>query len=209
MSGTLAPGNSIGTLNINGNFTQAAGSIYQVEVNAAGQGDRINVGGAAAIQGGTVQVLAQPGSYANSTTYPIVRATGGVSGTYAGVTSNFAFLTPSLSYDANDVFLTLSMAQNAFSFGGRTYNQRQVGRTLDQTFNSASGDYATVLNAIAGLGTANGPQTLDAISGQNYAGFGNAMVQGAQLFLSNFANRAGSRSGGGTRVALAEACDVA
>ena len=58
---------------------QAAGSTYQVEVNAAGQGDRINVTGTAAIQGGTVQVLAQPGSYANSTTYTILRATGGVS----------------------------------------------------------------------------------------------------------------------------------
>ena len=66
-----------------------------------------------------------------------------------------------------------------------------------------------MLNAIAGLSTANGPQTLDTISGQNYAGFGNAMVQGAQLFMSNFANRAGSGSTAGTRIALAEACDVA
>ena len=206
---TLVPGNSIGTLTVNGNFAQLGG-VYQVEANAAGQSDRINVSGTATISNGaTVQALAQPGNYGRSTTYTILRANGGVSGTYSGVSSNFAFLTPSLSYDANDVFLTLSMAENAFSFGGRTYNQRQVGRTLDQTFNGASGDYATVLNAIAGLSTTQGPQTLDAISGQNYAGFGNAMVQGAQLFLSNFANRAGSRSGGGTRVALAEACDVA
>jgi outer membrane autotransporter protein len=66
-----------------------------------------------------------------------------------------------------------------------------------------------VLSTLVGLGTTQGPQILDAISGQNYAGFSNAMVQGAQLFMSNFANRAGSRSGGGTKVALAEACDVA
>ena len=91
-AGTLAPGNSIGLLTVNGSYTQMAGSTYQVEVNNAGQGDRINVGGAAAIQGGTVQVLAAAGSYANSTTYTIVRATGGVSGAYAGVSSNFAFL---------------------------------------------------------------------------------------------------------------------
>ena len=57
-AGTLAPGNSIGTLTINGNFVQAAGSTYQVEANAAGQADRINVSGTATIQGGTVQVLA-------------------------------------------------------------------------------------------------------------------------------------------------------
>ena len=34
VSGTLAPGNSIGTLTVNGNFVQAAGSTYQVEANA-------------------------------------------------------------------------------------------------------------------------------------------------------------------------------
>jgi fibronectin-binding autotransporter adhesin len=106
-AGTLAPGNSIGLLTVNGSYVQMAGSTYQVEANAAGQADRINVGGAASIQGGTVQVLAQPGNYGRSTTYTILNATGGVAGTYSGVTSNFAFLTPSLSYDANDVFLTL------------------------------------------------------------------------------------------------------
>jgi autotransporter-associated beta strand protein len=204
---TLAPGNSIGTLTVNGNFAQMGG-VYQVEANAQGQSDRINVGGTATISSGaTVQVLAQPGNYGRSTTYTILRATGGVSGAYSGVSSNFAFLTPSLSYDPNDVFLTLTL--NSFDFGARTYNQRQVGRTLDQTIGSASGDYATVLNAIVGLSTTNGPITLDSISGQQYAGFSNAMVQGAQLFMSNFANRAGSGSTTGARVALAEACTVA
>jgi outer membrane autotransporter protein len=208
-AGTIAPGNSIGTLTVNGNFVQAAGTTYQVEANAQGQADRITVGGTATLNSATVQVLAQPGNYGARTTYTILRANGGVAGTYSGVSSNFAFLTPSLSYDANDVFLTLSVVQDAFSQGGRTFNQKAVGRVLDQTFPAASGDFATLLSTLVGLGTTQGPQILDAISGQNYAGFSNAMVQGAQLFMSNFANRAGSRSGSGAKVALAEACDVA
>ena len=53
----LAPGNSIGTLTVNGNFAQNGGT-YQVEVNAAGQSDRVNVSGIATINGGTVQLLA-------------------------------------------------------------------------------------------------------------------------------------------------------
>ena len=73
-SGVVAPGNSIGTLTVNGSFVQASGSTYQVEVNAAGQSDRINVGGAATINGGTVQVLAQSGTYARNTTYTILNA---------------------------------------------------------------------------------------------------------------------------------------
>jgi fibronectin-binding autotransporter adhesin len=208
--GVLAPGNSIGTLTINGSLSQLGG-VYQVEANAQGQSDRIDVTGTATIGGGaTVQVLAQPGTYAANTTYTILRANGGVNGTYSGVSSNFAFLTPSLSYDANDVFLTLSLQQNAFSsFGGNTPNQRAVGAVLDQTFGSASGDYATVLNAIATLGTLQGPLALNAISGQQYAGFSNTLVQSAQLFLGNFSNQAGGTGSGANKVALAEACVAA
>ena len=60
----------------------------------------INVSGTRP-QGGTVQVLAQPGNYNRGTRYTILSAAGGLSGTYSGVTSNFAFLRPFLGYDAN------------------------------------------------------------------------------------------------------------
>jgi uncharacterized protein with beta-barrel porin domain len=43
--GILAPGNSIGTFTVNGAFTLSAGAIYEVEVNAAGQGDKVVVAG--------------------------------------------------------------------------------------------------------------------------------------------------------------------
>jgi len=210
-AGTLAPGNSIGLLTVNGSYTQAPGSFYQVEANAAGQADRINVGGKATLQGGTVQVLALPGNYGPSTTYTIVNATGGVTGTYSGVTSNFAFLTPSLSYDANDVFLTLSIAQNAFSIAAVTPNQKAVGVALDQSFANASGDFATVIGALAGLSTLQGPIALDAISGQPYADFGTMNTNNSAMFMNalgqQMANARGS-SGGGQRQALAQGCEI-
>jgi autotransporter-associated beta strand protein len=214
-AGTLAPGNSIGLLTVNGSYAQMAGSTYQVEVNNAGQGDRINVGGAAAIQGGTVQLLAAAGSYANSTTYTILRATGGVSGVYAGVNSNFAFLTPTLSYDANDVFLTLALpGQNAFTptFLALTPNQKAVGGALNQSFANASGDFATVIGALAGLNIAQGPVALDTISGQPYADFGTMNVNNAALFMNalgqQMANARGSTASTGQRLALAQACEI-
>jgi len=49
--------------------TASAGSTYQVEINAAGHGDRIIASGSAAIWGGTVQVLAESGNYAAATSY--------------------------------------------------------------------------------------------------------------------------------------------
>ena len=208
--GMLAPGNSIGTLNVSGNFTQNGGT-YVVEVNAQGQSDRIHATGTATINGGSVQVLAQSGAYARNTTYTILSATGGVSGAYSGVTSNFAFLTPSLSYDANNVYLGLFLSQSAFAAGAQTLNQFAVGTVLDQTWASATGNFVTVLNALSVLTTQQGPQALNQISGQPYADFGTVNVQGSTLFMNavgqQLAGFRGGATGGAQRQALAEACD--
>jgi outer membrane autotransporter protein len=207
--GTVSPGNSIGMLNVSGSLAQTGGT-YVVEANAAGQSDRINVAGTATIQGTAVQVLAQPGSYAPRTTYTILSAAGGLSGTYASVTSNFAFLTPSLSYDANNAYLLLAMAQNAFSFGGISANQKAVGAALDQSFANATGDFGTVLNAISTLSSLQGPATLDAISGQPWADFGTTNLNTGAAFMNMIGQQTAAARGAtaGTRVALAQACEV-
>jgi len=215
-AGTLAPGNSIGTITVTGNFVQAAGGIYQVEANAAGQADRINITGTAAIQGGTVQVLAQPGTYGASTTYTILNAGGGRTGTYNGVTSNFAFLTPSLTYDANNVFLTLALLGSGgtgFLMSAFTPNQKAVGAALNQSFASATGDFATVIGALSGLTAFQGPAALNALSGEQYADFGTMNVNNSAMFMNAIGQQAAlARSGAaasGQRASLAMACDVA
>jgi len=207
---TIAPGNSIGTLTVSGNFVQNGGT-YQVEANAQGQSDRINVTGSATINGTAVQVLAQSGSYARFTTYTILNATGGVSGTYSSVSSNFAFLTPTLSYDANNVYLTLFQNQGAFAAGAQTPNQYAVGAVLDQVNAGATGDLNDVLNALSVLSNTQGPAALNAISGQPYADFGTTNLQVASLFMNVVGQQmAAARGGmaGGSRQALAQACDV-
>src|SRR3546814_8780152 len=63
--GTLAPGNSIGRLTVNGDLAFAAGSTYEVEVNAAGEADRLDATGAVTIDStASVAVLADDGEYA-------------------------------------------------------------------------------------------------------------------------------------------------
>ncbi len=208
--GTVAPGNSIGTMTVTGNFSQTGG-VYQVEVNSAGQNDKIVATGTATINGGTVQVLAASGTYQRNTTYTIVSATGGLSGTYSGVSSNLAFLTPSLSYDANNVYLLLAQTANAFAAGARTRDQYAVGTALDIASPTATGDFNTVLNALAALTAQQGPAALDAISGQPYADFGSVNVGASLTFMNTLGQQiAAARGGGiGTRVALAEACEIA
>jgi autotransporter-associated beta strand protein len=211
-SGMLAPGNSIGTLTVAGNFTQAASGIYSVEVGGAGQSDLISVGGTASL-GGAVSVYAQPGTtFAPSTTYRILSAAGGVSGTFASVNELYPFLLSSLSYDTNNAYLTLDIG--GFASVAATPMQAAVGAVLDANVTNASGDFATVLGALAfsTTSTAQAQAALQQLSGNNYAGFSSVMVQGAQLFMNNFAGQTGGGSGNDGsvgRVALAEACDVA
>jgi uncharacterized protein with beta-barrel porin domain len=212
--GTLAPGNpiggnSIGAMTLSGNFVHNRGGIYQVEVNAAGQGDRVSATGTATLNGGAVQVLAQSGSYAPRTIYTIVNATGGLTGTFSSVTSSYAFLSPSLSYDANNAYLTLS---TAFANGGQTPNQQAAGGALDQAVSGASGDTATVIGALTILPATLGPSVLDAISPQPYADIGTTNLKAGSLFMNAVGQQmalARGATGGGTRQSLAQACEVA
>jgi outer membrane autotransporter protein len=110
--GVVAPGaitgTAIGALHAAGDVTFGGNSTFRVNANTAGQASKLEVGGVATLSGGRVQVLAQSGTYAPSTAYTILTATGGLaSTTFNSVTSNLAFLTPSLSYTANNVTLTL------------------------------------------------------------------------------------------------------
>ncbi|MBL6617192.1 MAG: autotransporter domain-containing protein [Reyranella sp.] len=209
--GIVAPGNSIGTLSIAGNYIHGSPASYMVEANASGQSDLINVGGTANLQGGPVFVSAQPGTtYAPRTTYRIVSAAGGLSGTFSSVNELYPFLLSSLSYDANNAYLTLQIG--GFAAAAVNPIQYAVGTVLDANVNNATGDFAQVLSAMAtNVVTDQAAQSvLQQLSGNNYAGLSSSMVQGAQLFMNNFAGQTGgSASFGGSRVALAEACDVA
>jgi outer membrane autotransporter protein len=210
-AGTLSPGNSsIATLTVNGSLAQSGGT-YQVETNAAGQSDLVSVTGTpgTAALNGTVSVTGASGVQAARTTYTILTATGGITGSFASVTSAYPFLLPSLGYAANTVTLTLQIG--GFAAAGQTATQQAVGRVLDANVFTASGDFATVLGTMATStqSLAAGQAALTSLSGQNYSSLSSSMVLGAQLFMNNFTDQAGGNAPTGARVALAEACDIA
>src|SRR5690606_24898033 len=106
--GTIAPGNSIGQLTVNGDLAFAAGSVYEVEVNAAGAADRLDATGAVTIAStASVAVLAEDGNYNPRTDYVILTGGAGITGTFGSVTTDLAFLDPLLRYSTNSVTLSL------------------------------------------------------------------------------------------------------
>lgn len=129
--GRIAPGNSIGQLTVNGDLAFAAGSIYEVEANAAGAADRLDATGAVTIASTAgVAVLAEAGTYNPRTDYVILTGAGGITGTFGSVTSNLAFLNPLLRYGANSV--TLSLYRNDIDFADVAlgFNQASVATAV-------------------------------------------------------------------------------
>jgi len=72
--GTLAPGNSIGTITVAGNLVQAAGSVYDIELNSAGASDLTDVTGTATIASGAALNIQQLdfGPYVIGTQYTVL-----------------------------------------------------------------------------------------------------------------------------------------
>ncbi len=168
---TVAPGlvTPFTQLNVAGNATFAAGSTFLVNVNGAGHNDRLAVGGSATLSGGTVDVLASGAGFTPSTRFTLLSATGGVSGTFAQlVTSSnlaqaFAFLMPSLSYDANDVILGFAQTTN-FASVALTPNQISTAAAIQ-----ALGLGNPIYNAVVGQSFAGARQAFDALSGEVHA----------------------------------------
>ena len=179
--GTVAPGNSIGTLNVNGNVTFNNGSIYEAEVNAAGQSDLLNATGTATINGGTVSVITEAGAYGASTQYTILTAAGGVTGTFGGSDVsgyNPLFFSSALTYDAFNVFLTLDYDSTAFLDIADTPNQKAVAGAM-----AALGGNAPFLSDFVVLTDDGIRMGLDTLSGEAHASVQSILGGPSSLFV--------------------------
>ncbi len=108
--GTLSPGNSPGTLTVNGNLTLNPGSTYVAEVQGA-VADRVAVTGTAALAG-TLRIVPLGGAYTFNSPYTLLSAAGGLGGSsFSPVDMTGSFgdgVTTGVNYTANEVRLTLA-----------------------------------------------------------------------------------------------------
>ncbi len=187
VSGTLIPGNSIGTLTVNGNLTFNGGSTYLVGVAGSAVG-RTNVAGTATLAG-AVTASFQPGTLGNN--YTILSAAGGRVGAFdIGTISGLpGFINGSLGYTPTDVVVNLqSSIASTPGLGG---NQLSVARALDTAFNAGPGLGA--MPALFGLTAGQIPSSLSLLAGDNASvGQSVAIAAGGQ-FASLLTGRAATR----------------
>lgn len=184
---TVAPGAQAGfsTLTVNGAANFSAGSTFAVAIDDAGHTDKLAATGAATLSGGTVAVSAAAGSYTQASRYILLSAAGGVSGRFSGLTTNLnlAFLTPTLSYDAEDVTLGFTLKTTpaptpapAFASVAATRNQFDAATALE-----SQPEGSTLYNALIGQTAPGARAAFNALSGEIHASLLGAAVDDARL----------------------------
>ena len=110
IAGRLAPGTmgTVGTLSFNGNLVLASGSTYLVDIGASGTADRINVVGEANVGGNVVFAPIAGFNSRATSTYTILHATDGVTGTFNSPSNLSAILQATLVHRANAVDLRIT-----------------------------------------------------------------------------------------------------
>jgi autotransporter-associated beta strand protein len=98
-NGTVAPGNSIGTLTVQGNYTHNANSVLEIEFDGAGNIDLLDVTGNAMLNGGTLRFVSIGGVEGNGGTF--LRTGGTLTGTFATVETVGAQLPLAVIYQPN------------------------------------------------------------------------------------------------------------
>jgi autotransporter-associated beta strand protein len=172
-NGTIEPGNSIGTLNLVGDQTFGASSTSIFEFNDTAS-DQILITGSLAIQPGATIILTPDAgaTFTGATTsYTLITATGGVSGTFTNVSNLLPpFLQSDLIYDANSVVLGVTIIP--FEILVTTGNASKVATCLDSANAPVGTDLESVLGVLRALPTvAETATALDKLQPSAFKGF--------------------------------------
>ena len=194
--GNLAPaGNGrIGILNVNGDLNMSVGSVLSIDGSGSVTGsqlsvnnnsyrllqsDLINVSGKTDLAGSTLSLnIYKSSEIIPNEAYLIIESKNGVSGKFDYISGNiyslYAFLSPTLHYDTNDVSLLFQRNTVSFSEVGSTRNQKASGYGLEQIEASSP-----IVKAMDELSASRARKALDALSGEIHASARTAMIEDA------------------------------
>ncbi|MEW6386615.1 MAG: autotransporter-associated beta strand repeat-containing protein [Thermodesulfobacteriota bacterium] len=194
-SGTINPGNSPGTLNVDGSFTQGAGGTLQVEIASPTSYDRIVVTGApgtASLNGTVAPILS--GGYlprTNQIIPDIITTTGGLTGTFSQIAnqriSRTLYWQPLYTSTS---FSLQALGRYTFPDLNLSRNQQAVAVMLDRLSSTATGDLADVLEVINSLTTnAQVQNAYNEISIRKYASLASLTFPATHMQFQRLKNR--------------------
>ena len=134
LAGILSPGNSVGTLTVDGNLNLQDGATYLYEIDAEQNSDLVVVSGTATIADGVVfELAAEDGVYLDQL-YPMIQA-GTLNGTFENLHTNYTFIDldfmVSTTVSGNELGMVAERNQTPMASFAQTNNQRAVANAID------------------------------------------------------------------------------
>lgn len=137
VGGTLAPGNSPGTLHVKGDLVMQAGSVYEAQIDpASGKSDSVEVAGNVTIQPGTTLEIQNLGDQplTPGAQIDLIQSTG--KGTVQGQFDNTEgditdFMGYGVTYKDGKVVVGVTRSSTSFASVGDTPQARALGAALD------------------------------------------------------------------------------
>lgn len=179
--GDVAPGNSIGTITVTGDYLQGGGATLQMEIGGSAS-DRLLVGGDATFQDGSLLNI-ETVAPVLAGEFSLLSAGGSLSGAPQLTLGDSALLDFTL-LSASEA-LTLQVDRTAYAAVGLSNNQQQLGAALDRLLPDVSGDLADVLVQIDALEQiASVRQALDGLTPTSYAALPDATFAAMRAFVA-------------------------
>lgn len=190
VNGTLQTNTALGTATITRDLKMGSGSTLAYGVNADGSSAPIKVGGTAYLNGATLAVNPGEGAYPWQSHYTVLQA-GSINGTFGNVTSDYAFLTPTLEYSPTQVGLTYSRNDIAFNQFATTRNGANAATSL-----AGLGKNSPLYTALLNTTNATAGGAIEQLAGSSTANLTNATL-GASAQVGNSMLAAMQQMGGG------------
>ncbi|MDR6954619.1 outer membrane autotransporter protein [Ancylobacter sp. 3268] len=196
--GRLSPGNSIGTLTVNGNLVVQPGASFLVEVDPGStDGDLVHVTGDATLNGGAVIQVGPEGNFQPSAIYTILAVDGTLSGRFDSVRSGFAFLDADLAYDYAAGTIGLELERNDVDFAADAVTRNQIA-TANAVESIRAAAQSPVYHAVLQL--PDDPAViqagLDQLSGEIHASAQSVLMQNSHFLRDAVAGRLRAAFGG-------------
>ncbi len=189
-NGRIAPGNSIGTLTVNGDLSGSGTLEIEVDGDTSGtpSADKVIVNGAVDVSAMTLDLVLSPTdaahwAYGPTGPFTIIEndGTDAVVGTFATVTDNLMFLDPSLNYTAgtgNDVQLKLLRNNIDMVATAQTVNQIATAAAIE-TLGDTNPVYKSVVTTVSDKNAAR--VAFDSLSGEINATLRSVLVSDSDL----------------------------
>jgi outer membrane autotransporter protein len=168
VNGTLLSSKALGAAQVNGNLNMSSGSTLVFGTDAGGA--VINVSGNANLNGASLVTSASAGTHPWQNQYTVLQASS-ISGTFGSVTSNYAFLTPTLSYEPTSVDLTYTRNGVAFKDYASTGNGSHAATSL-----ASMGNNNALYNALLNTSTATAGSAIEQLAGASNANLTSATL---------------------------------